>query len=126
MEDSGNPHPELAATAGKPWRSKKSASVVMLCALVAILIAIDAYLGRRVLFFTAGFSALWFAISFVLLSRPPAVPEFQSERVGGDKRLVLRRDIFPLVPALERLHLSLTVACGACLLLWILLGGVGR
>ncbi len=125
MEDPANPNIP-AAEPGTQSPAKKFALAITLVALVAILIAIDLVLGRRVLYFAGGFAALWFAISFVLLSRPPAVPEFQSERATGQKRLILRRDILPIVPIAERLHLSLTVACGACLLLWITLGGLGR
>lgn len=107
-------------------KRKKYAVAITFCALVAILVTIDQFLGRRVLIFASGFAGLWFTISFVLLSRPPAVPEFQSDSAGKNKRLVLRRDLLPIVPVVERLHLSLTVACGACLLLWLTLGGLGR
>jgi hypothetical protein len=106
--------------------SKKMSAAISLCVLIAILVAIDQFLGRRVLVFASGFATLWFGISFVLLTRPPAIPEYHSDRPGGGQRLVMRRDLIPTVSLVERLHLSLTVACGACLLLWITLGGLGR
>ncbi len=81
-----------------PAKSKKFAIAFTFCALAAILIAVDQFLGRRVLIFASGFAAL----------------------------LILRRDLLPTVPLADRLHLSLTVACGACLLLWLTLGGLGR
>lgn len=91
----------------------------------AMLAAMYAMLGPRVAAFSACFSALWFVIAFVLLTRPPGIPEFVSERSGGDDQYVIRRDIIPLLSLPERLKLSLTVACGSCLLIWLSLGLLG-
>ncbi len=45
---------------------------------VAMLVAMDQFLGHRAAVFTACFSGLWFVIAFVLLTRPPAIPEFHA------------------------------------------------
>ncbi|MEO8268766.1 MAG: hypothetical protein ABI557_03535 [Aureliella sp.] len=93
---------------------------------LAMLAAMDIMLGHRVVAFATSFSALWFVIAFVLLTRPPGIPEFVSEQHGSDEQFVVRRDIIPPVPLPERLRLSLTVACGSCLLIWLSLGLLGR
>ncbi|MCC7334894.1 MAG: hypothetical protein IT422_07350 [Pirellulaceae bacterium] len=93
---------------------------------LAMLAGMDIMLGHRVVAFATCFSALWFVIAFVLLTRPPGVPEFVSEQPGSDEQFVVRRDILPQVPLPERLRLSLTVACGSCLLIWLSLGLLGH
>lgn len=87
--------------------------------LVAMLAAMDHYLGRQVAYFAGGLAALWFGISMVLLTRPPGIPEFVSEEVGSDEQHVVRKDVIPIVPMGQRIRLSLGVACGSCLLLWV-------
>ena len=103
---------------------------LMLC-FIAMLVAMDQILGHRVAIFTACFSGLWFVIAFVLLTRPPAIPEFKSQDPTamdnwGDDHIVLRRDIIPQVSLAERFKLSLTVACGSCLLIWLSLTILAR
>lgn len=97
----------------------------------AMLLAMYAMLGQRVVVFAASFSALWFVISFVLLTRPPALPEFIAQNpsqadMWGDEHTVVRRDVIPKVGLAERLRLSLTVACGSCMLIWLSLTLLGR
>ncbi len=94
--------------------------------LGAMLLAIDAFLGWRVVAVAAGFSGIWFAISMVLLSRPPGIPEFTSEQQGSDDQFVVRRDLIPPLPLMARFQLSLGVACGTCLLIWVTLGMLAR
>lgn len=91
----------------------------LLLFFVVMLTAIDVMLGHRVAVFATCFSGLWFTIAFVLLTRPPGVPEFVSEQPGSDEQYVVRRELMPSVPLPERLRLSLTVACGSCLLIWL-------
>lgn len=98
---------------------KKYQALWLILFYVIMLIAIDVMLGHRVVAFATCFSGLWFAIAFVLLTRPPGVPEFVSEQAGGDEQYVVRRELMPSVPLPERLRLSLTVACGSCLLIWL-------
>ena len=98
---------------------------------IAMLVAMDQLLGHRVAIFTACFSSLWFVIAFVLLTRPPAIPEFKSQDptamdAWGDDHIVIRRDLIPQVSLGERLRLSLTVASGACLLIWLTLTVLAR
>lgn len=98
----------------------KSYSEVWLGSLLAaILIATYMFISPRVCAFASGLAALWFFISFVLLTRPPGIPEFVSDEVGSDEQHVIRKDVIPKLPWLDRLRLSLGVACGSCLLLWL-------
>ncbi len=94
--------------------------------LAAMLFAMDRMLGRQVAYFAICFSALWFVIAFVLLTRPPGVPEFVSRETGSDEQYVVRRDLIPLLPLAERLRHALTVACGSCLLIWLSLSLMAR
>ena len=105
---------------------KANSGVAIGCLWLGMLLAILYLLGPRVVCLAAGFSALWFTISFVLLSRPPAIPEFVSERPGSDEQYVIRRDVMPQVPLPDRFRWSLTVACGSCLLLWLTLSLLAR
>ncbi len=100
---------------------KAYSELIFACLLVGMLIAIDQFLGRRVAVFAASFSAIWFVIAMVLLSRPPGIPEFVSEQVGSDEQHVIRKDVIPRLPIGRRVRLSLSVACGACLLIWLTL-----
>lgn len=92
-------------------------------ALIAVLLGLFGmlafFLGPRVLAFGAGLSLTWFVIALILLSRPPGVPEFVSDEVGSDEQHVVRKDVLPVMPLRQRIQLSLSVACGACFLLWI-------
>lgn len=89
--------------------------------LIGLLVSIDQFLGRQVLFFAMGLSSIWFVIAFVLLTRPPGVPEFVSDEVGSDEQHVVRRDVIPKLPIMERIRLSVGVACGSSLVLWLTL-----
>lgn len=89
--------------------------------LIGLFVAIHQFLGQSVLFFAMGLSAVWFAIAFILLTRPPGVPEFVSDEVGSDEQHVVRRDVIPKLPIPERLRLSVGVACGSSLVLWLTL-----
>ena len=91
-----------------------------------MLLGIYTYLGWRVVIFTAGFSFIWFSIAMILLTRPPGIPEFVQEKPGSDEQYVVRREVIPRLPLLERLRLSLGVACGCCLLIWVTLVWLGR
>ncbi len=86
---------------------------------VGMLVAMEQLLGPRVAYLAICFSGLWFLISLVLLSRPPGIPEFVSEKAGSDEQYIVRRDVLPPVPWPERIQLSLTVACGSSLLIWL-------
>lgn len=91
-----------------------------LCGLyLVMLIAMEQSLGSRVAYLALCFSSLWFVISLVLLSRPPAIPEFVPDRLGSDEHTIERRELMPPVPWPERIQLSLTVACGSSLLIWL-------
>lgn len=89
--------------------------------LVAMLGTIAWFLGWKVAVFAGGFAALWFAIAMVLLHRPPGVPEFVAEENDPDEQYVVRRDVIPRLPMLERIRWSLCAACGSCLLIWLTL-----
>lgn len=105
----------------------KSHTWVALAALMGgMLLAVDQFLGRGVLWFTGGFAGVWFAIAMILLSRPPGFPEFVSEQPGSDEQFVVRHDVVPKLPWLQRFNYSLTVACGACLTIWLTLILLGR
>lgn len=86
-----------------------------------MLAGMQFFLGWRVVLFAAGFSALWFVIALVLLTRPPGMPEFVQEAAGSDEQYVVRREVMPQLPWIDRLRLALGVACGCCLLIWITL-----
>lgn len=98
---------------------KKYADFLLLLLLAAMLAAVNHYLGHRALILASVLSAIWFFIAFVLLSRPPGVPEFVSDEVGSDEQHVIRKDVIPRIPIQQRFRLSLSVACGSCLLLWL-------
>lgn len=105
---------------------KLSKAIPLVLFYCAMLLAMDQFLGHRVALFAVCFSALWFAISFVLLTRPPGIPEFTTQDptefdAWGDDQFVVRRDVIPKVALAERLRLSLTVACGSCMLIWLTL-----
>ena len=87
--------------------------------LLAMLAAIDWFLGHGVLMLASTMAAIWFVIALVLLSRPPGIPEFVSEETGSDEQYVVRKDVIPKLPWPERLRLSLSVACGSCFLIWV-------
>lgn len=94
--------------------------------LLVMLALIELYLGRPAVILAGTLAVLWFGIAFVLLSRPPGIPEFVSERPGSDEQYVVRRDVVPIVPLADRFRLSLVVACGSCLLIWLTLGLLAR
>ncbi len=99
-------------------------AVPLIAFFIAMLLAMHQMLGERVAIFAACFSGLWFVIAFVLLTRPPGIPEFTSQDptsldAWGDDQTVVRRELMPQVPFSERLRLSLTVACGSCMLIWL-------
>ncbi len=100
---------------------KVNSGLGLLIFFFAMLIAMDRWLGHRAVVLAGGFSALWFVIAFVLLTRPPGIPEFLPEKPGSDEQYVVRRDVLPKVSLPERLRLSLTVACGSCLLILLTL-----
>lgn len=104
---------------------RRTSELLLLCLLAALLAAIDFFLGRRVAFLAGTLAAIWFAISMVLLTRPPGIPEFASEKPGGDEQYVIRRDVLPKLPWSQRVQLSLTLACGMCLLIWLSLTLLG-
>ncbi|MFK7737763.1 MAG: hypothetical protein AB8B50_17145 [Pirellulaceae bacterium] len=87
--------------------------------LAGILAAIYTWMGIRVFNFALGLAAVWFVISIVLLSRPPGIPEFVSDQSDPDEQHITRKDVIPTLGILDRVRLSLSVACGACLLLWL-------
>ncbi|MFN3193327.1 MAG: hypothetical protein ACE361_22640 [Aureliella sp.] len=89
--------------------------------LICILVAMQMVMGPRVFAFAAGLASIWFVISMVLLSRPPGIPEFVSDDLDQDEQHVLRKDVIPVLPMLDRIRLALSVSCGACLLLWLTL-----
>ncbi len=106
-------------------------AIPLILFFVAMLVAMDQFLGHRVAIFTACFSGLWFVIAFVLLTRPPGIPEFTTQDptamdIWGDEQYVVRRDVLPRVSLAERLRYSLTVACGSCVLIWLTLTLLGR
>ncbi|MEZ6135315.1 MAG: hypothetical protein R3C53_10435 [Pirellulaceae bacterium] len=105
---------------------KAYAEFGFLLLLGGMLLAIWHFLGPGVLALATLFSAIWFVISMVLLTRPPGIPEFIPERPGSDEQYVVRRDIFPKLTVTERLRLSLGVACGSCLLVWLTLAVLAR
>ena len=64
---------------------KRFAEIGLLLVLIGLHVCVDQFLGRRVLVFAAGLSAIWFFIAMVLLARPPGIPEFVSDEVGSDE-----------------------------------------
>ncbi|MCA9126127.1 MAG: hypothetical protein KDB22_03540 [Planctomycetales bacterium] len=100
----------------KPW-----AELGFALLLIAMLIGMDQMLGRPVMWLGAVFAALWFGIAMILLLRPPGVPEFVTDQSDPDEHYVIRRDVAPRLPLLQRLRWSLCVACGSCLLIWLTL-----
>jgi hypothetical protein len=105
---------------------KKYSTTGFVLLLTAMLAAIWHFLTWRVVVVAGGFSAIWFSISMILLARPPGFPEFVSEESGSDEQYVVRRDVLPRLPLAERFQLSLGVACGTCLLIWITLVMLAR
>lgn len=105
---------------------KKYSAIGFSFLLAAMLAAMWHFLTWRVAAVAAGFSTLWFSISMVLLTRPPGIPEFISEEPGSDEQFVVRRDVLPRLPLSERFQLSLGVACGTCLLIWVTLVMLAR
>ena len=93
--------------------------------LVGLLAAIYAFMGARVFWFAGCLGGIWFFIMLVLLSRPPGIPEFVSEEIGSDEQYVVRKDVIPKLPWIQRLRIALAAACGSCLLLWISLAALG-
>ncbi len=91
------------------------------CVWLGMLIAMHQWLGPQVALFAVVLGVTWFAIVMVLSSRPPGIPEFVSDEVDADEQHVIRRDVIPKLPWNQRLRLSLSTACGACLLLWLTL-----
>lgn len=101
---------------------KRFSELLLVALLVGLHVCIYQFLGQRVLLFALGLSAIWFVIAMVLLARPPGIPEFVSDEVGSDEQHVIRKDVIPRLPPRQRLQISLSVACGACFLLWLSLG----
>lgn len=87
--------------------------------LVGILTAMRQLLGERVFLLAASFSALWFAITFVLTTVPPKMPEIEWDVGIVDRSPERLRDRGPGLPLAQRLGLSLSVANALCLLLWV-------
>ena len=101
---------------------KTKAEIGFVLLLLGMLSGMQFYMGWRVVAVAGIFSVIWFVISMVLLTRPPGVPEFVSERPGSDEQYVIRKDVLPKLPLPDRFRLSLGVACGSCLLIWVTLG----
>ncbi|MEM8732790.1 MAG: hypothetical protein AAGG44_01115 [Planctomycetota bacterium] len=100
---------------------KRYSEYLLALLLVGILFAMHSLMGPRVFAFACGLAAIWFVIALVLLSRPPGIPEFVSDDLDQDEQHVLRKDVIPVLPLIDRIRLALSVACGACLLLWLTL-----
>ncbi|MEM7473577.1 MAG: hypothetical protein AAF483_01155 [Planctomycetota bacterium] len=105
---------------------KAYSEYLLLAALIGILAAMYFLLGHRVAIFSACLSIVWFFIIFVLMSRPPGIPEFVSDEVGSDEQHVIRKDVIPKFGLIDRLRLALAAACGASLILWVTLVVLGR
>ena len=105
---------------------KRYSEFVLAIALVALVVAISHFLGARVAVMASILSAIWFVIAMVLLTRPPGIPEFVSDEVGSDEQHVIRKDVMPKLPWIDRLRIALSVACGSCLLLWLTLAILAR
>lgn len=88
--------------------------------LVALLTALYAFMGERVAVFGGVLAFTWFCIAFVLMTRPPGMPELISEE-GSDEQRIGRKDLFEPLAVRDRIKIALGVACGACFLLWITL-----
>ncbi|HAC91479.1 MAG TPA: hypothetical protein DCF63_12750 [Planctomycetaceae bacterium] len=89
--------------------------------IVAVLV-MGFSVGWRQAGFSASLAFLWFVIAMVLLARPPAVPEVnhsQSENAGP---IVTRNDLLPVLPKKQRLRISLVVANGVFMSIWLILG----
>lgn len=98
----------------------KATIEICLCVLLAgMLAAIHQLLGPKITLIAAGLSGTWFVIAFVLLTRPPGIPEFVSEETGSDEQHVIRKDVIPKLPVSERFRIALGAACGSCFLLWM-------
>ena len=94
---------------------KKYSEFVLAGLLIAMLAAVQYWMGPRASVLAAFFSMLWFLIAIVLLTRPPGIPEFVSDPMAGDEQHVVRRDVIPKLPWIDRVRLALGVACGSCL-----------
>lgn len=94
--------------------------------LLGLLAAIYYFLGPRVFAFSAGLAGIWFFIAIVLLTRPPGIPEFVSDEVGSDEQHVVRKDVIPKLPLMDRIRVALGVSCASCLLLWLSLALLAR
>ena len=105
---------------------KAFSEYILAVALIGIVAAIFYFLGHRVAIFASCLAAIWFFIIFVLLSRPPGIPEFVSEEIGSDEQYVVRKDVIPKLPFLDRIRMALAAACGASLILWVSLALLGR
>lgn len=88
--------------------------------LVGLLVAIYFTMGPRVALFASIMAVTWFCIAFVLVSRPPGIPELKPDP-DSDEQQIVRKDVFKSLPMADRVRVSFGVACGACLLLWVTL-----
>lgn len=100
---------------------KAKTEILCFALLLSMLGAINHYMGDRVFFVATFFAVLWFCIAMVLLYRPPGIPEFVSHENDPDEQYVVRRDVMPRLPLLERVRWSLCAACGSCLVIWLTL-----
>lgn len=90
--------------------------------LLAMLLGIGWTIGWRQAAIGLVFSVIWFIIALVLLSKPPGIPEISDQDTSSNLPMIKRTDPLPVLPGATRLRISLCVACGVCLFLWMALG----
>jgi hypothetical protein len=100
---------------------ERSVEPLLLLSLAAMVTGIGVSLGWRHAGIGLVFSVIWFIIAMVLLARPPGIPQVTQHRSDSDLPMVSRKDSFPILPKARRLRIALSVACGVCLVFWMML-----
>lgn len=90
--------------------------------LTGAIVVTGLSLGWRQAGFSATVAILWFIIAMVLLARPPAVPEVDHSESVSVAPIVTRKDLLPVLPMKLRLRISLAIANGVYLAIWMILG----
>ena len=90
--------------------------------LIGAVMVMGLSVGWRQAGFSASLALLWFVIAMVLLVRPPAVPEVNHSQSDNAGPIVTRNDLLPVLPTKLRLRISLVVANGVFMAIWLILG----
>jgi predicted MFS family arabinose efflux permease len=100
---------------------KRSLELALVLGLAATILGIGVTLGWRQAWIGFVFSAIWFIIAMILLTRPPGIPQVTPQSVESDLPAISRKESLPVLPRSHRVRISLSIACGISLVFWVML-----